>query len=424
MLPYLTPEFTGIGGQLKQRPEDFFVQELPLYEPTGEGEHVYCEIQKIGLTTFDAVHQLANALNLSPRDIGYAGMKDARAITRQIFSLLGTTPEAVMALRLPGITVQWAARHGNKLRLGHLSGNRFAVKVRDVSPTDVIKITPVLETLSKRGMPNFFGEQRFGRRDNNDQLGAALVRNDNEAVLKLLLGTPNPEFDDARTISARSAFDRRDNAEAQKLWPRSGGLERRVLARLMKSHRPSAAVHSIDDRLRRLWISALQSRAFNDVLARRMQSPAGIDHLLDGDLAYKHENGACFHVESAATEQPRCDNFEISPTGPLVGYRMTTPADKPLEMEQAALAQMSLTGSDFRQSGKLKVKGARRSLRVQPKDFDVAAGVDEYGGYITVAFTLPPGAFATVLMRELMKNERFDLPSDAEDDEKESTIEE
>ena len=70
-----------------------------------------------------------------------------------------------MGLKIPNITVQWAARHGNKLRLGHLKGNRFAIKIRDVDATDVVKIGPVLETLQRRGMPNYFGEQRFGRQE-------------------------------------------------------------------------------------------------------------------------------------------------------------------------------------------------------------------------------------------------------------------
>src|SRR5437588_2014473 len=103
-------DFKAIGGSIKNRAEDFFVQEIPLYEASGEGEHVYCEIQKVGLTTFDAINRIAAALNISSRDIGYAGLKDARAITRQVFSIQGTNEEAVMNLRLPGITVQWAAR--------------------------------------------------------------------------------------------------------------------------------------------------------------------------------------------------------------------------------------------------------------------------------------------------------------------------
>src|SRR5580704_2672669 len=87
MLPYFTPEFPGVGGVIKQRAEDFFVQEIPLYEPSGEGEHVYCEVQKTGITTFEAVHRLADSLKVSSRDIGYGGLKDAHAITRQIFSI-------------------------------------------------------------------------------------------------------------------------------------------------------------------------------------------------------------------------------------------------------------------------------------------------------------------------------------------------
>src|ERR1051325_3732545 len=102
-LPYLTRDLPGIGGTIKQRAEDFFVQEIPLYEPSGQGEHVYCEIQKVGIATFDAIDRMAAALHVSPRDIGYAGLKDARAIARQVFSIWGTTEEAVMALKVPGI---------------------------------------------------------------------------------------------------------------------------------------------------------------------------------------------------------------------------------------------------------------------------------------------------------------------------------
>ena len=91
-LPYLTRDFPGIGGTIKQRPEDFFVQEIPLYEPSGEGEHVYCEIQKVGLTTFEAVYRCRRRWACR-RAVGYAGLKDARAVTRQVFSIAGTTPE-------------------------------------------------------------------------------------------------------------------------------------------------------------------------------------------------------------------------------------------------------------------------------------------------------------------------------------------
>jgi tRNA pseudouridine13 synthase len=401
-LPYLTAQIPGVGGAIKRRAEDFFVQEIPLYEPSGAGEHVYCEIQKIGISTFHAIDRIASALNVSTRGIGYAGLKDARAITRQILSILGTTEQAVSELKVPDITIQWAARHGNKLRLGHLAGNRFAIKIRDVSPTDVVKVKPALEIIEKRGLPNFFGEQRFGRRGDNDVLGATLIRGRPEEFLHHLLGSPNPTVDDPETVQARKLFDERNFEQSMKHWPRHSGMERRILARLMKTQKAGAAVRAIDQRLRHLWVSALQSRLFNDVLAKRMQLDA-IDRLMDGDLAYKHENGACFRVESASVEQARCDAFEISPTGPIVGHRMTLPEHEPLAMEEAALKSHGLTLGHFKQEGRDQAKGARRPLRVRPTEIRLEAGADNHGPYITVAFVLPAGSFATVLMRELMK---------------------
>lgn len=329
-------------------------------------------------------------------------MKDARAVTRQVLSICGRTEASVMALNWPDLTVLWAVRHGNKLRLGHLAGNRFTVKIREVSATDVVKVQPALAVLERRGMPNYFGEQRFGRRGNNHLLGAAWIRGDDEELLRQLLGLPDASADDAQSLGARKAYDRGQIEQSMKLWPRRCGMERRILARLKKTGKPTAAVRAIDEKLRRLWVSALQSELFNQVLARRITT---IDKLMDGDLAWKHDNGACFHVESAAVEQPRCDAFEISPTGPLVGYRMTFPQGVPLAEEQEVLAANGLGPADFRAEGRVKISGARRPMRVKPADVEISGGVDEHGPHITVGFTLPAGAFATVLLRELMKSD-------------------
>jgi tRNA pseudouridine13 synthase len=212
-----------------------------------------------------------------------------------------------------------------------------------------------------------------------------------------------PSVEDAQTIGARKAFERNDLKLAMKLWPRKSGMERRVLARLIKSGKPQAAVKAIDQRLRRLWVSAVQSWMFNQVLAQRVER-GDYDKVLPGDLAYKHENGACFLVEDAADEGPRASAFEISPTGPLVGYRMTLPTGEPLKIEEAVLAEAHLKPEDFRKEGGEKIKGARRPLRVKPEQMELAGGVDEHGPHITVAFTLPAGSFATVLLRELTKD--------------------
>lgn len=401
-LPYLTSEIPGIGGNIKETPEDFFVEEIPLYEPSGEGEHVYCQIEKTGLTTFDVVNRIAFALNVPRQNIGYAGMKDANAVTRQMLSIQGVSEQQVEALDIQNVVIRSVARHGNKMRLGHLRGNRFVVRIRNVDAGDVVKVQPVVDAIAKHGMPNFFGEQRFGTRHNNDLLGAALIRDDTMGVLKLLLGTPDHKYDNAQTIHARKLFDEHKNEESMHAWPRHCGMERRTLHRLIKTHKPSAAVRFIDEPIKRLWISALQSRVFNEVLSRRIKT---MDRLLDGDFAWKHDNGACFPVPSAEVEQARCASFEISPTGPLVGYRMSTPEGQPLVLEQEVLGQFNLTPEQFRLEGKHKVKGARRPLRVQVQDLQLSGGVDDHGAHVTLAFTLPAGAFATVLLGEVMKGD-------------------
>jgi tRNA pseudouridine13 synthase len=300
------------------------------------------------------------------------------------------------------MSIKWAARHGNKLRPGHLRGNRFAIKIRQVNPTDVVKLTPLVRQLKERGMPNYFGEQRFGRRGNNHLLGAALLRGDDTETLRLLLGSPDKTLDNHKQRAAREAFDRGEFEPAMKLWPRSSGSERRILARFIKTRSATAAIRTVDQRIRRLWISALQSDLFNQVVARRIDS---LDKLLPGDLAEKHENGAVFRVADAVAEQPRCDVFEISPTGPLIGYRMTLPELEPLQIEEEVFAARKISPADFRVAGRLKVKGARRPLRVRPEDVELAAGVDEHGPHITAAFSLPAGSFATSFLRELMKLE-------------------
>ncbi len=397
----MTTHFSGIGGAIKQRPEDFFVQEIPAYDPCGQGEHVYCEVQKVGLSTFDLIDRVAGALKISPRDIGYAGLKDAQALTRQVISIAGVTEEQVMALHLPDVQILWAVRHGNKLRLGHLAGNRFAIKIREVNPTDVVKLQPVLDELTRRGVPNYFGEQRFGRRENNHLLGAAIIRGDDTELLRLLLGDADPARDDAKHLAARRAFDRGDLDESMRLWPRQAGMERRILARFIKTRKASDASRLIEEKLRRLLVSALQSEMFNQVVAERIGS---IDTLLDGEIAWKHDSGACFAVPVAEPEKARCEAFEISPSGPLLGYRLLLPEGEAIKAEQRAFDRMRLKPEDFRRAGDFKVKGSRRPLRIQPRETSLSAGVDEHGGHITVAFTLPTGSYATVLLRELMKN--------------------
>ena len=402
-LPYATPGFAGIGGTIRNRPEDFFVQEIPLYEPSGEGEHILLEAQKLDLTTREAVRRIARALQIPTGEVGYAGQKDRHALTRQLFSVpaaRGIDEERVMKMAAEGVFPMWAARHGNKLKVGHLAGNRFAIKIRDVNPADVVKLRPVIDELGRDGLPNYYGEQRFGADGarSTDSLGLAMIRGDWQALCDRLLGGADHRPDVA---AARAIYDAGDTAGALAAWPANIAMERRVLEVLVKTGDPQRASRAIDKPLRRLYLSAAQSAVFNQVLAERLRAGT-LSRVLAGDVAVKHvddlRTGGMFLVEDPAAEQARADRWEISPTGPMPGRKMMKTAGEVADAERAVAVALGVQPEDFDTE-----TGARRSLRVRPIDTSLAAGTDEHGGHITVAFTLPAGSFATVLLRELMK---------------------
>lgn len=402
-LPYLTAEVPGLGGRIKARPEDFVVEEVPLYQPSGTGTHIYFRIEKSGLSTMCAVSDVARALGRAPRDIGYAGLKDADAVTTQTFSVEHVDPEAVRALSLPRIRVVDVSRHTNKLKLGHLAGNRFTIKIREVDPARASDVRAMMETLNRRGVPNYFGPQRFGMRGDTWEVGRALLREDYDEMVQVLLGRVKPsDYGDVRR--ARELFDQGDLEGAANTWPYPFSSERRVCRMLIKFNgNARKAVRSIDMRLQRFYISAYQSQLFNQIVAGRI---GRLDQLMAGDLAWRHPQGAVFRVDDVAREQPRCDGFEISPTGPLFGYRMSTPDGEAGQAEMALKAAENINPDEWREAGRHRVKGGRRPLRFQPHDVNVDAGEDNAGPYILLGVRLESGCYATTVLREICKSAR------------------
>lgn len=392
--PYLTDHLPGIGGQLKQEPEDFLVEEIPLYLPGGEGQHIYAVIEKRGLSTYEAIRRIARALNVSPKAIGYAGLKDAQAITRQTLSIDGVAPQAVEALDLAHINILAVDRHRNKLKMGHLIGNRFVIRVRGVTEEALPIVHQGLALLQERGVPNFFGEQRFGNRQNSHRQGEMIIRNNAAEFVAEYLGRPR-SHETEQIQRARSLFDEGRWPEALEYWPANFSGERRVLAALIKADdRPETAFKALPRHLKRLFISAFQAYLFNQLLAQRIET---LDRLETGDVAYIHGKGAAFIVEDAAAEQPRADRFEISPSGPLFGPKTLLAEGKPGRRERAILQQQKLTLADMAVRG-AKLRGARRPYRFQLKQ---ARAWWEEG--VMVSFELPAGAYATTVMAELMK---------------------
>jgi len=399
-LPYLTRDVPGLGGRLKVRREDFVVEEIPLYEPCGSGTHVYFRIEKVGLPTMQAVHQIARALGVAARHIGYAGLKDANAVTVQTLSLEHADPARIEKLDLPHIRVLDVSRHTNKLKLGHLKGNRFRIRLREVDVARIDDARSILDVLVRRGVPNYFGPQRFGLRGDTWQIGRALLRGDYAEALACMLGRPS-DRDRGDVRRARTLFDEGDYLAAAEAWPYPMRHERRVCKAMAKARGDATrAVRALDAQMRKFYVSAFQSYLFNQVVARRIDA---LDRLQVGDLAWRHPQGAVFRVENLEAEQPRCDAFEISPTGPLYGAKMQLPAGLLGQIERDVLAEAGLTLESWRQERDRKTRGARRPLRFQPHEAHVHAGRDDAGPYLELTFMLESGCYATAVLREICK---------------------
>ena len=232
-MPFATPDIDGSGGNIRVEPEDFSVVELPLYEPNGSGSHLFLNVRKKGLTTQDLVKALVRG-GVCEREIGVAGLKDKRAITEQWLSIPNRKSRALCALAdVPGVEVLATSRHKNKLAMGHLSGNQFKIRIRDISLPVKFSSTAIVKAINNRGFPNYFGPQRFGRYGRNAVDGLRLVRGE------------------------RVPGDRR---------------------------------------LKRFFLGALQSMHFNRVLARRINQGL-FDQVVVGDWARKHDTGGTFLVD-------------------------------------------------------------------------------------------------------------------------------
>jgi tRNA pseudouridine13 synthase len=341
-LPTLTADLPGIGGVIKSRVEDFDVEEIPAYPPSGEGEFLFLWIEKIGLAAEQLTSHLAKFLKIAHQDVGMAGMKDRHAVTRQFVSVPARCEPLLPAIQHDGIRVLSATRHRNKLRTGHLRGNRFSILVRGCVPDAADRAAAIADRIRAGGVANYFGDQRFGRDGETLQLGFELLR-----------GSTSP----ADIPRVRRKF------------------------------------------LLRLALSAVQSHLFNLILAERITD--GLIHrVLVGDVMAVVASGGPFVVEDAAREQTRFDAREIVTTGPLFGPKMKQPQCDIAGREARVLEESQLEPAAFARFANLTA-GTRRPFLIWPEDLLVEP---ERSG-IRLRFCLPPGCYATVLLNEFQKVE-------------------
>lgn len=331
-------------AQFRSVPEDFWVEEIPAYLPSGSGEHVFVTFEKRDLTTPDAVTLLARALSADPRSAGTAGMKDKRAVTRQTASFLfpvGKDAEALLAgFSHPALRVLSVSRHENKLKPGHLIGNRFRIGLRGLSAEGAAQIRQKLNELAKIGVPNAFGPQRFGRDGDNPERALAWVAG-----------------------KAKPPRDRREQ---------------------------------------RFLFSALQSMMFNRVLDARVKDGSW-STVLAGDLAKKHDTGGLFLVPAdeagLSDAQERARLGQLSATGPMFGAKMRWPEGTPAEIERKVLTEA--IGEPERLDGfRALGEGTRRALRLWVSDLTVEDQQEPSLGErsLSVQFVLPKGSYATTVL--------------------------
>ncbi|MCI0463277.1 MAG: tRNA pseudouridine(13) synthase TruD [Gemmataceae bacterium] len=341
--PLLTADLPGVGGRIKAAPEDFEVEEIPAYEPSGSGDFLYLWVEKRGMGADYFSRQVARRLGIPPPEVGMAGLKDRHAVTSQWISVPASVEGRLTDLEGDGIRVLQVSRHGNKLKAGHLRGNRFRILVRDADPAASECLPPILDQIRGHGLPNYYGPQRFGRDFETLKLGLALLRNE-----------PPPPTS-GRPQNLRSPF------------------------------------------LRKLVLSAAQSGLFNAYLARRFRDGL-LRRVLPGDVMAKWPFGGMFVATDIPREQARFDARETVSAGPIFGKKTFAAEGEAAARELAVLGDSGLTAGSFAGFGKL-VQGTRRHNLVYVDD--VTAAVEPEG--VRLAFTLPAGSYATVLLREVMK---------------------
>ena len=399
-LPTLTSDLPGTGGRIKASCDDFRVDEIQAEAPSGRGRYAWFLVTKRGVTTPAAVQRIARFAGVPASAIGFAGLKDARAVTRQWMSLEYGEIKRLKRFADAEVRIEQVGYHNRPLHTGDLVGNRFVLRIRDVDPASLPLAEAVLAVLRRRGVPNAFGPQRFGPRGDTALLGAALVQGRRKQFVQIFLGGPLPD-DPPPCRAAREAFDAGRLDQAMRHWPMHFTEQRKALAAYRRRRSGEAAIATLDARSRRFFIYAFQSAIFNRVLGLRMDT---IDRLAEGDIAEEAATGRTFPIADPAKTRAKVEALHLHPTGPLVGGRAILAEGQPGRIERKAIERFGLKPDDLARLGRLIGPGGRRALRYRLEEPSLAAGRDGAGDYLKVRFAAPSGCYATSVLREIMKD--------------------
>ena len=412
---YVTKE-EGIGGTIRNQYEDFYVEEIPDLIPTGEGPNVWSWIEKIGRTTLDVVLDIARDLHIDRKRMGFAGMKDKKARTRQwiCISNMDSEEQFEQVKALSGQIYKTdflkVIRGRKKLRMGQLKGNKFRILIRDID--DVEKsaeiASDILKQLEVTGVPNYFGWQRFGKpRTNTHLVGEALVENDLKKAVGRYIGNPTEE-EHEENQKARKAYDEGDLEKSLELMGKGMRYEKMMIRELIKDSKKGEltdksyknALHALPKPLQRMFVHAYQSFLFNAAVSKRVEM--GINKYIEGDIIINNEE-RIVRDKTPEEYQELIDTFQVNPTSPLYGTKVPFAGGTVGEMEKSILDNYGLSKEDFEvpKMPRLGSHGLRRSMRFQVWDTSAIA-TDE--GVLT-EFSINKGSYATAVLREVMKKD-------------------
>lgn len=410
----------GVGGRLRDRPADFRVRERERFDvqspdaDTGDYPWVVLRVSLHDQDTNDFARDLANQLGISRERVSWAGTKDKRAITTQLFSVRGVDPAAVPEA---GAEVEVLGRAGRGLQFGDLLGNEFEVVVRE--PAAPERAERVSEQLADRfggstGVPNFFGHQRFGSyRAITHEVGLAILRRDWEGAVMAYLGNPSEREPEQSRAAREFVQSTRDWARALNRFPRRLRYERAMLHALAGGEDAPAdfreALDTFPENLQRLFVNAAQSLVFNRILSQRLKAGLPFHEPVAGDVVAFADESAPedFPLPDVDREQRvseaqvpitarHCERGRAFVTAPLVGTETTLADGEPGEIERAVLDELGIEPADFDVPDPYHSTGTRRAVLV-PVDPVIEREP------LTFTFTLPKGSYATVLLREYLK---------------------
>ena len=331
---------------------DFIVEEIPLYPFSGEGEYLILKLRKKELSTWEALDIICNTLGIKKREIGYAGLKDKYALTIQYISIPAKYEDRLSKLNDNRIKILETIRHNNKIRVGHLKGNRFNLRFKKVLKVQEQKINSVLDWIEKEGMPNYFGMQRFGNDGNNWIEGKALAYGK-----KRLKDKKMNEF----LISAYQSY----------LF--NNWLSKRIsISRLIDDFSEAESEQ----------INNLPKGSLNGVKKQKQ-----FFKLLKGELMMHYPYGKLFNIDEPLSEALRFIDRDISPTGAVSGAKNRNAEDIAWLIEKEFC------------DANIKAKGTRRYAWIFPTDIKRKYIPDK--AHYELSFILPKGSYATVLVAML-----------------------